>query len=147
MDQNKDMQLSFTGFTRDMELKERLRGHKSRLYVSIKDENMLENLLNRRNRPVAEYKKLLAPVFKMLDTKARWSQTAGCSCGCSPGFILDRPVRVAGQGLPQTFWITITGAAKNDGSQRDIIDSLVAQGVIESKPNDLDQAMNKAFGV
>lgn len=23
------------------------------------------------------------------DTKFRWSQKAGCSCGCSPGFICD----------------------------------------------------------
>jgi len=23
------------------------------------------------------------------NTKARWSRTAGCSCGCSPGFILE----------------------------------------------------------
>ena len=60
----------------------------SRVYVWPRGESILENLCNRRSRPYTEYRKLLAG--KSFMEKARWSQKAGCSCGCSPGFILDR---------------------------------------------------------
>ena len=53
----------------------------------------MEQFIHRHNRPVALYRTLLPEIFKALgipaDTKARWSQKAGCTCPCSPGFILD----------------------------------------------------------
>lgn len=79
---------------------------KPRLYISIADEKLLENFAFRFDRPVAEYRKLLPEMFKKLGlpatTTARWSQKAGCSCGCSPGFILT------GSGVRNTdFWVTL----------------------------------------
>ena len=63
-----------------------------RVYFFPKDESILDNLLNRRSRPQEEYRKLLPDVFKELNIRntgpVRWSQKAGCSCGCSPGFIV-----------------------------------------------------------
>lgn len=59
----------------------------SRVYVWPEGESIMENLLNRRNRPYKEYRKLLADQAFMQN--ARWSQHAGCRmCPCSPGFIL-----------------------------------------------------------
>jgi hypothetical protein len=66
---------------------------KPRVYFSIKSESLFENLENRWSRPYKGYRTLLPEVFKKADipqgTKASWRQTAGCSCGCSPAFILD----------------------------------------------------------
>jgi len=73
------------------------RDKKTIVYFWPEGESVLENLANRRNRPYTEYRKLLPEVFKELrsrginlpdNPKANWSQKAGCSCGCSPGFIL-----------------------------------------------------------
>lgn len=63
-----------------------------RLYIDH-DETLWENFFNRRARPVTEYRKHVVPAaLKYLclpaDTKVRWSQNAGCACGCSPGFIV-----------------------------------------------------------
>lgn len=65
---------------------------KPRLYVWVDGENILENFANRFDRPQKLYRSMLPEIFKALDlepVKASWSQKAGCSCGCSPGFILD----------------------------------------------------------
>ena len=82
----------------------------ARVYVYVPNETIMENLMNRRNRPFVEYKKHIMPT--VLDAlpemiahlknknannvghvdevlKARWSQRAGCTCPCSPGFIVD----------------------------------------------------------
>lgn len=92
---------------------------KSRMYVWVEGENILENLENRHSRPTQVYRELLAPVFQMLGVeKARWSQKAGCSCGCSPGFILDRKVFIDEKYNGNDVHITIAGAPKNDGSHR-----------------------------
>ena len=65
---------------------------KSRVYF-FPSESIMENLEKRRSRPYNEYRKLLPQVFKKagiaVNTKAAWRQSAGCACGCSPGFILD----------------------------------------------------------
>lgn len=63
------------------------------IYVWPEGESIWENLQNRRQRPYTTYKKEVLPdVFEKMglprDTKASWSQKAGCSCGCSPGFKL-----------------------------------------------------------
>ena len=67
------------------------RNKKTRVYFNIQDETILENLQRRRLRPIKLFRALLPEVYKKLgvDSKARWSQYAGCSCPCSPGFILD----------------------------------------------------------
>jgi len=66
---------------------------KSRFYVQPVNETIMDNLINRRNRPISEYrafaKDFIAQVFDVQHT-LRWSQKAGCSmCPCSPGFIVD----------------------------------------------------------
>lgn len=71
---------------------------KTRIFVWVKNESLSENLMNRRNRPVTEYRKLVKEVLESLqvDGKISWSQHAGCTCACSPGFILhDSPWRYA----------------------------------------------------
>ena len=64
-----------------------------RLYVSVKDETIMDNLLNRTKRPYNVYKNLIRSsgidLFVDIDS-LRWSQHAGCTCNCSPGFILEQ---------------------------------------------------------
>jgi hypothetical protein len=64
----------------------------TRMYFFHKGETVLENFFyGRINRPQKEYRKLLPEVFKRLEREpleVKWSQNAGCSCGCSPGFIV-----------------------------------------------------------
>ena len=66
-------------------------------YFFLTGESVMDNMVNRRNRPTKEFKALLAKVFEQTDfnqlwmdghIKANWSQKCGCSCGCSPGFKL-----------------------------------------------------------
>ena len=64
-----------------------------RLYVDVEDETILDNLANRKRRPYNIYKTAiwssqLGQVFDL--GKLQWSQYAGCSCPCSPGFILPK---------------------------------------------------------
>lgn len=67
---------------------------KLKIYIFTRGETILNNLENRRVRPYTLYKKEIIPqlikqgVIKE-GQKVRWSQNAGCSCGCSPGFIVD----------------------------------------------------------
>jgi hypothetical protein len=65
-------------------------GVKTRIYVWLKNENMLENMANRFSRPYDVYKQEVLPKLELpAGAKVRWSQKAGCSCGCSPGFVVD----------------------------------------------------------
>lgn len=65
---------------------------KTRIHV-FASKNVLEDAQTRFNKPFKAYKQDILPqVLKVMglakDTKAKWSQTAGCACGCSPGFIV-----------------------------------------------------------
>jgi len=67
---------------------------RARIYVWPQGESIMDNLMNRRQRPYTTYKKEVIPAVleKMglpSNTKVRWSQYAGCSCPCSPGFVVD----------------------------------------------------------
>jgi len=70
-----------------------------KIYFNIADETLLENLLNRRTRPYNDLRKMIPSALKLagLDTiqsdSFRWSQKAGCGCGCSPGFV-DKDYRL-----------------------------------------------------
>jgi len=75
---------------RDMIVESRPRTN-GRAYFFPSDETVIDNLMNRRNRPHTQYKVLLLELLKkkgLKPEKITWSQKAGCSCGCSPGFIL-----------------------------------------------------------
>lgn len=68
---------------------------KPKLHIFAKDWNVIEDLQGGRwNKPHIEFKKQVlseALIQAGLDpkiVKATWNQKAGCSCGCSPGFIL-----------------------------------------------------------
>ena len=61
-------------------------------YLFPKNESVVQNLMNRRARPIQEYKQLLLDVLckeGITGVKPVWSQKCGCSCGCSPGFRLN----------------------------------------------------------
>lgn len=90
---------------------------KVRIFMHITDESLAENLVNRRNRPVMEWRKIVQQVlwhYKM-DTKFTFSQYAGCSCPCSPGFILDAYCH-------GTIWIEVHKSPEllNDGNKEDL---------------------------
>lgn len=63
----------------------------TRFYVGPAGESVLANLVYRASRPVKVYRKAATAALEAMnltDRKLEWSRTAGCSCGCSPGFIL-----------------------------------------------------------
>jgi hypothetical protein len=67
---------------------------KPRIYCHPVGETILDNLRNRHSRPYNLYKPLVKAFLEEqgVDTtkvRVRWSQYAGCSCPCSPGFILE----------------------------------------------------------
>ena len=68
-----------------------------RIYIYPKGESILDNFfVGRHNRPYKMYRERILPtVFEKLNwdpkTKVRWSQYAGCSCPCSPGFVVTQP--------------------------------------------------------
>lgn len=65
----------------------------TRIYVSEHGETVYDDLQNRFGRPVNSYRKAVSEALESIgikDHKLRWSQNAGCSCGCSPGFILRK---------------------------------------------------------
>lgn len=64
----------------------------SHAYFFPKKETIAENFVNRRNRPYEEYKFLLLDILRkegITNVKPQWRQRCGCSCGCSPGFVLS----------------------------------------------------------
>lgn len=69
--------------------------HRSaQIHIFLSGEKLIDNLMNRRQRPYTMYRKELIPqILKEMklpaNTKVFWRQNAGCSCGCSPGFIVD----------------------------------------------------------
>lgn len=68
------------------------RNAKPRMYLHHLNETIADNLVGRRNRPIDIYQKFFPKIEAALGIelgKTRWSQKAGCSCPCSPGFILE----------------------------------------------------------
>lgn len=78
---------------------------RSRVHVFQAAESIMDNLVNRRSRPSKLYKEVVLDQFPELAGRIKWSQTAGCACGCSPGFIVDDTVRDANH-TPVDFYIT-----------------------------------------
>ena len=67
---------------------------KSRAFFFLANETVLDDLINRHSRPYNEYRRLLVDYLTEQEVKLdlvtiKWSQKAGCACGCSPGFIVD----------------------------------------------------------
>ena len=92
-----------------------------RMYVSVSkaSETVLDNLMNRKRRPYNIYKTLIhsSGIGSVLDlTKLSWSQYAGCSCPCSPGFVLNRQYPVIDGETYVYFdvWVALDGALNVD---------------------------------
>lgn len=84
---------------------------KPRVYVSVPNENLFDNLVNRTSRPHTVWGDFLRQAIRQLEFSGqlRWSQKAGCSCPCSPGFIwTDAPL--FNEPRRYDVWVTITGA-------------------------------------
>lgn len=80
----------------------------TRVYVRPTTYSVMENLLNRRNRPWKVWKPLVERELRDagVQGKVRWSQYAGCKmCPCSPGFVLEDAIRL--DGTPVDVWITV----------------------------------------
>lgn len=80
---------------------------KARVYFDFKGESVYDNLVNRKGRPYNVLRREVMPrvLEKMgLDpkTKVRWSQYAGCSCPCSPGFIIEDDAACG-----KTVWVEV----------------------------------------
>lgn len=78
-----------------------------RIYITPEGETIRENFLHgRHNRPYTLYKKEVLPqLFRKLGLNPEtvsWSQKAGCSCPCSPGFI------VRSWDIPYDIHVTVT---------------------------------------
>lgn len=71
------------------------RGSRPAVYFNLDRESVLTQLFDRRSRPYNEFKKVLDQALQMagLTIKATdmgWSQYAGCTCPCSPGFVAKK---------------------------------------------------------
>lgn len=102
----------------DMDREDNRKGKRPRVYFFIEGENILQNLQDRFSRPHQEYRKLLPEVYRQAgidqeNPTATWSQKAGCSCGCSPGFILD----VSHSVFPKEIFVTITGKGQIEAAK------------------------------
>jgi hypothetical protein len=91
-----------------------------RMYVSVADETVMDNLANRKRRPYNIYKTLIhsSDIASVLNlNELRWSQKAGCSCPCSPGFVLGRQLLKSEDGHYHTrfdVWVTLENAPSVD---------------------------------
>ena len=78
---------------------------KPRVFVSPTGEGVWENLQNRRNRPVSEFRRAAYLAIAQLgytksDVKLRWDIHAGCAmCPCSGGFVMEFADKSIGRGL------------------------------------------------
>jgi hypothetical protein len=97
-----------------------------RMYVWADETfNIAEDMMNRTRRPHTEWKKIIKPLFasylpQVSLEKFSWSQYAGCTCPCSPGFILGKQSVLLEDG--RVFWpfdihVTLKGAPTVDESK------------------------------
>lgn len=77
---------------------------KSVVFVNVKDETLFENFAARTTRPYAAWKPFVEEALRAHGfefSKLTWSNKAGCSCPCSPGFIVTTGTR------GHNIWVTI----------------------------------------
>lgn len=67
-----------------------MRSRQTKVYIFLEGESIIENFGNRAARPWKLYRKefgqMIADALFVKVSDLHWSRTAGCSCGCSPGF-------------------------------------------------------------
>lgn len=94
---------------------------KPRLYVHGESFDLLEDLTNRGRRPY----KVWRDAVRLLNMETggvlslqgmRWSQYAGCSCPCSPGFVLEHQLVEADGQATRRFdvWVELKNTAMVD---------------------------------
>lgn len=97
-----------------------------RMYVWADETfNIAEDMMNRTRRPYTEWKKIIKPMFatylpQVNLEKLSWSQYAGCTCPCSPGFILGKRGVVLADGRhfhKFDIFVTLKGAPAVDESK------------------------------
>ena len=87
---NRQMQVTEIS-KRDHEVRRLNSRSKTRVFVHPEGESIMENLQNRRARPAKLFKPFVEKAAAALGVafeSVGWSQNAGCSCGCSPGFVV-----------------------------------------------------------
>lgn len=118
---------------------------KPKLYFHLQDESLLDNLVNRRSRPVTAWGKVtrtvLALIFKEDAGKVGWNIHAGCSmCACSPGFIWGpAPALDFGDGPTRRYdaSLTVEGAPEvvltpqSLANQRGRFESIIADPTLD----------------
>jgi hypothetical protein len=99
----------------------------TRVYVEEIGETILDNLRDRFGRPSKAYKAAVIEALQhvnMTGFKVCWSQRAGCSCGCSPGFILrdadNHVVRHTVEGRPVDVYVKINKGALGESKSRNL---------------------------
>lgn len=91
---------------------------KPRIYPSF-NESVLDNLVNRTSRDSTTLGRILRKAMKQLELpgKVGWSQKAGCSCPCSPGWVWDAAPARDIDGEPSTrfydVWVSFGGLDPN----------------------------------
>lgn len=89
------------------------RNNKPRMYVSSDQEfSVLEDMANRHRRPFSVWRNAvranLAGAVDLNLEKMPWSQQAGCGCGCSPGFVLEKQWLTIGEETFRNFDVYVT---------------------------------------
>lgn len=85
---------------------------KGKVYVHVNVPfNVIEDLENRTRRPHSAWRKPLLEAMARIgiDAKMYWSQYAGCSCPCSPGYTIE-----GDDFRGWDFWVTLPGAPAVD---------------------------------
>ena len=96
---------------------------KPRMYVHVSEKfSVLEDMANRHRRPFTLWRKAIRmnlAGFGLDLSEMPWSQTAGCSCPCSPGFVLKKQTIEIGGETFRRFdaWVTLEGAPSVDESK------------------------------
>ena len=85
---------------------------KPRAYVFLDEETVAQNFGARFNRPYKVYRPLVLKALEDLGiegAKISWRQKAGCTCGCSPGFVIDLPDGIEEASECFDLYITVSG--------------------------------------
>jgi len=83
-----------------------------RVYVHVAGDTVLADFACRFDRPHKVYRTFLPAILAAIGAdgaKANWSQKAGCSCGCSPAFILKDVPASCFSGGPFDVFVTLGG--------------------------------------
>ena len=97
---------------------------KPRMFVDTGEFSLVEDLINRGRRPSTVWRNAVRDLFETFEipidvSEMRWSQRAGCGCGCSPGFILKHQYVTIDGFAASAFdvWVTLNDEIAVDESK------------------------------